>query len=576
MRTFVASRLTSLDQEDEVVRIPTHNPALVPIPPEPSSTPSPFRLLSIVAATVFAGEALVMIIFFPMTDVNPILAGIFDATLITILILPCLYFFFLRPLTQQITARQRYETALYAANELLEQRVEERTEELRQVNQALLHEVSEHRRAEEALRQAHDHMEQQVQERTQDLAQSNKVLLDLSEAERAQRRLAEALVQSTLALCASLNLNEVLDHILAQIAQVTPYHAAAVFLLQDDWVEVPRHRRFNGAKHTHELADGFPLARVPQLSLVAETQQPLLVNDAGLDPNWVPIAGLEWIRSCFIVPLVDGNHVIGFLATVSDEPSFFQEKSVSTLTAFAAHATVAVQNAWLFQQVRTGHQRLQSLSHRLVETQEAERRYIARELHDEAGQSLTSLLVGLRHLENNASRPESVVAAVRELRRCTEEIMEGLHRLAVNLRPASLDHLGLVAALDSFTSRLKEHHGLQARFKAVGLEEHRLPLNLETALYRIAQEALTNVIRHANASLVDVLLHHRADKVTLTIEDNGVGFQTAEIAKSERLGLVGARERCEMLGGFLSIESQPTQGTTIIAEIPYADSYPIC
>jgi signal transduction histidine kinase len=538
-------------------------------------TPSPLRLLLIVAVSVFVSEALIMIFFFPMPAVAPLWAGILDAALITMLILPCLYFFLLRPLAQQIEERQRFETALSAANEQLEQRVQARTLELSQVNDALRQEVQERVRTEEALRQAHDQMEQQVQERTQALAQNNRELKALSQAEHDQRRLAEALAQATVALGSSLNLNDVLDQILEQIAQVTPYYAAAIFLLQDEWVEIPRHRRFSGEVHTHPLVAGFPLSAVPQLGAVAATRQPLLVLDTKAVPDWTPIGGLEWIRSCIIVPLVEGDHVIGFLATVSEEAGFFDEKSMAALTAFAAHATVAFQNAWLFQQVRAGHQRLQSLSHRLVEAQEAERRYVARELHDEAGQALISLLFGLRQLEKNADQPKTVISTALELRGLAEGVMDGLHRLAVNLRPAGLEQSGLVAALDAYTGRLAEQHDLQVRFKAVGMDERRLPLELETTLYRIAQETLTNVLRHAQASGVDVLLQRRGGSVTLVVEDDGVGFETAAL-QNDRLGLLGARERCEMLGGTLAIESSPGRGTTIVAEIPYADSDSVC
>lgn len=694
-------------------------PAMAAPRPVYRRTSSPLRLFLIVAISVFASEVLVMSIFYPMPAVAPFLAGLLDAALLTGLILPCLYFFLLRPLTQQIQERQRFEIALSAANEQLEQRVQARTLELSQANAALRQEVQERMRTEEALRQAHDQMEQQVQERTyqlaqandelrievaerkrtaqqlhlqtralhaagqgiiitertgsirwinpaftamtgyseeeavgqtprilnsghhdavffqtlwrtvldgqiwqgeivnrrkdgslfvddqtitpvvdeqgavthfitimrdvterkrtaEQLAQTNRELQALSQAEHEQRRLAEALVQATIALSSSLNLNDVVDHILEQIAQVTPYDAAAVFLLQDEWVEIPRHRRFSGEVFAHPLAGGFPLSAVPQLGVVATTRRPLLIQDTAVAADWKPIEGLEWIRSCIIVPLVEGDHVIGFLSTVSEDPDFFQEKSMAALAAFAAHATVAVQNAWLFQQVRAGHERLQSLSRRLVETQEAERRYIARELHDEAGQSLTSLLFGLRQLEKNAYQPKLIASTALELRRLTEEIMDALHRLAMNLRPASLDHLGLVAALDASVGRLVEHHGLHARFKPVGLDERRLPPELEITLYRIAQEALTNVLRHAQASCVDVLLQRHGARVMLVVEDDGVGFNVTAALQNDRLGLLGARERCEMLGGTLRIESSPGHGATIVAEIPYADTYSVC
>jgi signal transduction histidine kinase len=241
--------------------------------------------------------------------------------------------------------------------------------------------------------------------------------------------------------------------------------------------------------------------------------------------------------------------------------------------ALVSQAAVAIQNAWLFQQVRAGRERLQSLSHRLVEIQENERRYISRELHDEAGQALTSLMVSLRLLEREAERPEAIVAGVSELIRMVDGVLENLHRLAVDLRPASLDHLGLVAALRQYTETISDQAGLVTRFETLGPID-RLPLDVETALYRIVQEGLTNVIRHAHATRADVLLERRGDKLIVIIEDNGVGFDLTTALQSGHLGLVGLRERAEMLGGALAVESAPDFGTTLLLEVPYvtADS----
>jgi signal transduction histidine kinase len=232
-----------------------------------------------------------------------------------------------------------------------------------------------------------------------------------------------------------------------------------------------------------------------------------------------------------------------------------------------------VQNAWLFQQVRTGRERLRALSRRLVEIQETERRYIARELHDEAGQALTSLMVGLRLLERQAHRREAVIAGVEELMQMVDGVIDNLHRLSMHLRPAALDHLGLVAALRQYAEAISGQHGLTLEFEAVGLAE-RLPPDMEASVHRIVQEALTNVVRHAQATRVDVLLERRGDKLVVLVEDNGVGFDPATVYESGRLGVFGMRERTEMLGGTLTVESSPGAGTTLLLEIPYDSTDP--
>lgn len=233
-----------------------------------------------------------------------------------------------------------------------------------------------------------------------------------------------------------------------------------------------------------------------------------------------------------------------------------------------------MENARLFEEERRTADRLQALSRRLVEVQEAERSRIARELHDETSQALTSMMVNLRLLERDAQRPEIVLTRAAELKQMTDSVLENLHRLAVDLRPASLDHLGLVAALRQYIETFRSQHNLAVQFEAVGLEGERMPTEVETALYRIVQEALTNVVRHASASRVDVILERRNDRLVVVVEDNGAGFDADIALQNGQLGLAGMRERAEMLGGNFVVESEIRKGTTVLVEVPYVHSHP--
>lgn len=214
------------------------------------------------------------------------------------------------------------------------------------------------------------------------------------------------------------------------------------------------------------------------------------------------------------------------------------------------------------------------LSRRLVEAQERERRHIARELHDEAGQALASLRYGLRQLEREVAEGVDVTGRVTELLRTTDAVIDGLHRLAADLRPASLDHLGLEAALRQHARATASTHGLHVRFKARGFTGERLPSIVETALFRVVQEAVRNVVRHARASRVDVLLEHRGDRVLAMVEDDGIGFEPERAQSGEHYGLLGLRERAEALDGSLTVESAPGAGTTIVVEVASADPHP--
>jgi signal transduction histidine kinase len=207
-----------------------------------------------------------------------------------------------------------------------------------------------------------------------------------------------------------------------------------------------------------------------------------------------------------------------------------------------------------------------------VEIQENERKYIARELHDETSQALTSLKMGLHAIEQSANVQSTIVQQVAELKTLADGILESLHRLAMNLRPASLDHLGLVEALTSLVQSTGERSGITARYKSLGVDQrNRLTEDMESSIYRIVQESLTNIVRHARATYADVILEWQDDKIIVIVEDDGVGLDLSAARTRGHLGLVGMQERAEMLGGKLLIDSIPNGGTTLVVEIPYAN-----
>ncbi len=276
-------------------------------------------------------------------------------------------------------------------------------------------------------------------------------------------------------------------------------------------------------------------------------------------------------RSCGVFPLAFGDKPIGALNLASKDRSFFTRERQLLIHSYANLAAVAIQNTWLFDEVRRGNRQLHALSQRLMQAQEEERLHLSRELHDESGQLLAGLLVQLGLLERDAEKPQAVHARVAELKRTANALQGNLHQLAVDLRPASLDHLGLITALQQFVGEFSRQHGIQVELEAVGLHERRLPIGVETALFRIVQESLTNVALHAQATRVDVLLSMQSRRVVAVVEDNGVGFIPVAYGVENHLGLFGMSERVEMLGGKLAIESSPGKGTTVRAEVPCDD-----
>ena len=291
--------------------------------------------------------------------------------------------------------------------------------------------------------------------------------------------------------------------------------------------------------------------------------------------NTIPLdlvqTGPERIQNWLVVPIIANDKIIGLVELGKTGRQVFNPEHTTWAEALVGQAAVAIQNAWLYEQLRTSTDRLQSLAHSLVEVQEKERSHIARELHDEAGQALSSLKLSLSRLAQDPDCPSYLGERLVELKGVTDGVLEELHRLAMDLRPVALDHLGLVAALEQYARNLNSPQ-LSVQFKALGFESTRLPPDLEISLYRIVQEALTNVVRHANASNVGILLERGAGWVKVFVEDNGIGLAPDLIEQNDRMGLVGMRERAEMLGGSLTFESSIGKGTAVIVEVPDGDT----
>jgi signal transduction histidine kinase len=278
------------------------------------------------------------------------------------------------------------------------------------------------------------------------------------------------------------------------------------------------------------------------------------------------------------VPLLTRRKVLGVLNLASDDPVSLDEQELTLLRAIGWQLGVAIENARLWEELKKRDAVLSQLLEQAITAQEDERRRIARELHDQTGQALTSLLVRLRLLGAEVDCVGGVLISsvhLQELKAIVADTLDGMHELAIELRPSVLDDLGLVPALQRYVRTCHDRHELEIDFQTVGLEAVRLPPSVETALYRIAQEALSNIVQHACASEVNLLLTARADTVVLIVEDNGCGFEVGSLmhgAVDDRwLGLSGMRERAELLGGKLSIESTPVEGTTVFVEVPLDD-----
>jgi two-component system, chemotaxis family, CheB/CheR fusion protein len=210
------------------------------------------------------------------------------------------------------------------------------------------------------------------------------------------------------------------------------------------------------------------------------------------------------------------------------------------------------------------------LLRRLVTAQEVERRRIARELHDQFGQQLSALRLGLATLADPAqtNRSEAIV----RLQHIAAQLDEDVDRLAIELRPAALDDLGLRIALQQHVEEWSARHNISAEFQVTGIEDMSIPPEVEIVIYRVVQEALTNVLKHADAGHVSVILEQRADQVRAIVEDDGRGFDPETLqqtpAPQRQLGLLGMQERVALVSGTITIESALGRGTSVFVHIP--------
>jgi len=282
--------------------------------------------------------------------------------------------------------------------------------------------------------------------------------------------------------------------------------------------------------------------------------------DSALDDPEVnqEIARRAGLRTGLFVPLLAYDQALGVIGLhdkIGRDPRFTDDDQ-RIVQAFAQRASVAVE---LSERVARDALR------RVVAAQELERQRLARELHDETGQALTSVLLGLRAVETARDGDEMRAAAGR-LRELIVETLREVRQLAVELRPKALDDFGLVPALERLAETFAESSGIRVDLQA-SLDE-RLPEEAETALYRIVQEALTNIVKHAEATRVSILLARKEGAVMAVIEDDGRGFEGTSSGDGGGLGLLGMRERVGLLNGRLRVESSDGAGTTVVAEVP--------
>jgi PAS domain S-box-containing protein len=399
------------------------------------------------------------------------------------------------------------------------------------VLQSIIRDISERKQAEEKLHKAYDELERRVTERTAELARANGTLT----AEIAERRRAEE----------TLRENEHRLKIALQTGKLGSWQLD-LNTLELDSSEICKANFGLSEDADFSYQDLFAAIHPEDRARVGEAVKLAVADRSDYHAEYRvvwPDGSTHWI-------IARGRGIY--------EPGGESQRMIGV--------TVDITER------RQAEDTRKELLRRLVTAQEDERRRISRELHDQMGQRLTALMMGLKMLDEESYGRRPALASLQRLQQITDELSREAHTLAWRLRPAALDDLGLHTALSNYVKDWAERSRVAVDFYSAGVEHARLPLAHETALYRITQEALTNVLKHSRADRVSIILERRADHVLAVVEDNGDGFDVdalTTLSPNERnLGLLGMRERATLLGGTLEVESAPGVGTSVFVRIP--------
>ena len=453
---------------------------------------------------------------------------------------PCLFVIVLRDITQ----RKKTQQELESGRQILEQRVQERTAQLARVNEEL--------RAEIVFRKE---MEQQI---------------------RSHAAHTEALARVAARFNLHHDLGTILQAVCEEAIRVIPVMKEAIIRLYEESKD-----ELTVAAILGSLLDKKDEISPLPLSLYAKLTDPagpVTVIPDLLELDYLPgkdktLLAAGKLRSCVTVDLIRDNALIGCLQVASIEQIYIPtQDELVLLQALADQASLAIANARLFEQVSESRQRLQLLSQKLVETQEDERRVLARELHDEIGSTLTSLKMRLalvsKMVEGSQETPADLWNELDEIQEQVDLLLQRMRDLSLDLRPALLDDLGLLPALIALIERYQHQTGIQINFKHNGLDQ-RFSEKIETTAFRIIQEALTNIARHTKVDEANVRLWANSKILALQVEDRGHGFDPRRVMKTlTSAGLSGMHERAASCGGQLEIESGPSMGTVLTAELP--------
>ncbi|MBI4303589.1 MAG: GAF domain-containing protein [Chloroflexi bacterium] len=406
---------------------------------------------------------------------------------------------------------------------------------------------------------------------TQQLAKSREELLLRNEELSALNAIAVTVSQS-------LDLEDILENAMRKVLDFTRTSTGCLFLRDADSNRLDKFSctGIAGIFGCQEAGSDTVDCACHQVLHTGET---LMVKDA----SQCPMLGnetitKEGIHQFISVPLKTKDRTLGIMNIACSNERSFTQNDFRILNSIGYHVGLAIENSILYKDTKQKEKLRGQLLSKVINAQEDERKRIARELHDEYGQMLAGLMINLESLENMPPPAETQFKEkLKNTKSLVARALQEMRRLTLDLRPSTLDDLGLVTTVRSYAQNHLEPAGIRLDFASMGMSKRLTPA-VETALFRIIQEAIHNITKYAEAHNVRILLEVKGNRVTAVVEDDGKGFDVETTFSTKvgtsSLGLLGIQERATLLGGSFSIKSQAGQGTRLVVEIPLPDAEP--
>jgi PAS domain S-box-containing protein len=383
-------------------------------------------------------------------------------------------------------------------------------------------------------------------------------------AERRASRLRAAEQRLLEMIASGSELGPVLDRLALLIEEQAPETIASVLLLDSSGTRVRTGAAPNLPPEYSAAIDGLPIGPAAgSCGTAAYTNRPVFVADIESDPRWADYreaALRHGLRACWSTPIAHDGKVLGTFALYYRQPRSPAPEEIDLIARATHIAGIAIQRAQLDEQLR-------ALSAHIESVREEERTGVAREIHDELGQALTALTMDIAWMRRRTPPGGEPAAKLDEMAELTDALIASVRRISADLRPGVLDDLGLVAAIEWQAQEFERRTGTPCVVQS-DVGERRFERDVSTAVFRIFQEALTNVTRHAGATRVEARFEYERDRLRLRVHDNGRGIGPVAASSRSSLGLLGIRERARRLGGVVEVGNAPEGGTLVVLELP--------